>query len=405
MHIIGLMAGTSLDAIDAALVEIAPTAMPGVHRLAVRAFLMHPFDPAVRERLRGVLPPQQGSTAEVCMLHALLGEAFAGAALAVLADAGLAPGDVDLIASHGQTIWHEVRPGQVRSTLQIAAPSVIAARTGCTVAADFRPADMALGGQGAPLVPYLDALLFSDGRTRRAVQNLGGIGNVTYLAPGRPPLAFDTGPANVLIDEAVRYLTNGAQSYDEDGRMAAAGRVDEDLLADWLNHPYFHLPPPRSTGRELFGPAEARAMVDAALAAGLRPEDAVAGISALTAWSIAEAYTAHCGEVDEVLLCGGGARNPTLAQMISVALPGARVRPADDLGLDADAKEAVAFAVLGYATLHGWPNNVPTATGARAPAVLGSITPGANYRALLAQVLAAPAAPPERLVLQGRPNE
>jgi anhydro-N-acetylmuramic acid kinase len=399
MHIIGLMAGTSLDAIDAALVEIAPTATPGVHRLAVRAFLMHPFDPAVRERLRGVLPPQQGSTAEVCMLNALLGEAFAGAALAVLADAGLAPGDVDLIASHGQTIWHEVRPGQVRSTLQIAAPSVIAARTGCTVAADFRPADMALGGQGAPLVPYLDALLFNDGRTRRAVQNLGGIGNVTYLAPGRPPLAFDTGPANVLIDEAVRYLTNGAQRYDEDGRMAAAGRVDEDLLADWLNHPYFHLPPPRSTGRELFGPAEARAMVDAALAAGLRPEDAVAGITALTAWSIAEAYAAHCGEVDEVLLCGGGARNPTLAHMISVALPGARVRPADDFGLDADAKEAVAFAVLGYATLHGWPNNVPTATGARAPVVLGSITPGANYRALLAQVLAAPAAPPERLVL------
>ncbi len=401
MHIIGLMAGTSLDAIDAVLVDLQPSATPGVHTLAVRAFLMHPFDAVLRERLRGVLPPQQGSTAEVCMLHALMGAAFAGAALAVLADAGLAPTEVDLIASHGQTIWHEVRPNHVRSTLQIAAPAVIAARTGCTVAADFRPADMARGGQGAPLVPYLDALFFSDGHTRRAVQNLGGIGNVTYLAPGQPPIAFDTGPANVLIDEAVRYLSGGTRSYDEDGQMAAAGRVDEDLLAGWLNHPYFHLAPPRSTGRELFGPAEARTMVDAALAAGLRPKDAVASITALTAWSVAEAYTAHCGPVDEVLLCGGGARNPTLARMIAIALPGAHVRSADELGLDADAKEAIAFAVLGYATLHGWPNNVPTATGARAPAVLGSITPGANYRGLLAQVLAAPAAPPERLVLEG----
>jgi anhydro-N-acetylmuramic acid kinase len=401
MRIIGLMAGTSLDAIDAALVEVQPTALAGVHALEVQAFLMHPFDPALRERLRGVLPPQTGSTAEVCMLHAALGSAFAAAALAVLHDAGVPPHAVDLIASHGQTIWHEVRPNKVRSTLQIAAPAVIAAQTGCTVAADFRSADMALGGQGAPLVPYLDALLFRDPQVRRAVQNLGGIGNVTYLAPDQPALAFDTGPANVLIDEAVRYLSGGAQSYDADGRMAAAGRIDEHLLAEWLDHPYFHLPPPRSTGRELFGPAEARAMVDAVLGAGGGPADAVASITALTAWSIAEAYTAHCGAVDEVLLCGGGARNPTLAQMIATALPGTRVRSADELGLDADAKEAVAFAVLGYATLHGWPNNVPTATGAQHSTVLGSITPGANYRALLAQVLATPATPPDRLVLRG----
>lgn len=400
MLVVGLMAGTSLDAIDAALVELAPAAEPGALAMAVRAFTMRPFEEALRERVRGLLPPAQGSTAEVCRVAALLGEAFADAALRVIGDAGLRPEDVDLVASHGQTVWHEVAPGQPRSTLQIAAPAVIAARTGRTVAADFRPGDMARGGQGAPLVPYLDALLFAHPRLRRAVQNIGGIGNVTYLAPGAAPVAFDTGPGNVLIDEAVRHLTGGARAFDEDGRMAAAGRVDEELLAAWIAHPYFDLAPPRSTGRELFGPAEARAHVEAALAAGLRPEDAVATLTALTAYSIAESYGRYCGPVDEVVLSGGGARNPALRGMISGALGGAPVRLADELGLDGDAKEAVAFAVLGHSALHGWPNSVPGATGASAAAVLGSITPGANYRALLGQVAAAPAEPPRRIILE-----
>ncbi len=400
MRVVGLMAGTSLDAIDAALVELTPAGEPGVLRMALRAFTMAPFDEALRERVRDLLPPRQGSTAEVCAVNFLLGEAFAGAALRVIGDAGLRPEDVDLVASHGQTVWHEVRPEATRSTLQIAAPAVIAARTGRTVVADFRPADMALGGQGAPLVPYLDALLFAHPKLRRAVQNIGGIGNVTYLAPGRPALAFDTGPGNVLIDEAVRHLTGGVRAFDEDGRMAAAGRVDEELLAEWLAHPYFELPPPRSTGRELFGPAEAQAYVERALGAGLRPEDAVATLTALTAYSIAESYERYCGPVDEVILSGGGARNPTLRSLISSALHGAPVRLADEFGLDGDAKEAVAFAVLGYSALHGWPNNIPGATGASGPAVLGSITPGANYRALLAQVAAAPAEPPVRILLE-----
>jgi anhydro-N-acetylmuramic acid kinase len=394
------MAGTSLDAIDAALVDLAPAGEPGVLRMAVRAFAMAPFDGALRERVRGLLPPSQGSTAEVCAVSFLLGEAFAGAALRVIADAGLGPEEVDLVASHGQTVWHEVRPGAARSTLQIAAPAVIAARTGRTVAADFRPADMALGGQGAPLVPYLDSLLFAHHSLRRAVQNIGGIGNVTYLAPGRPALAFDTGPGNVLIDEAVRHLTGGAQLFDEDGRLAAAGRADEELLAGWMAHPYFDLAPPRSTGRELFGPAEARSYVEQAQAAGLGPEDTVATLTALTAYSIAESYERYCGPVDEVILSGGGARNPVLRSLISGALHGVPVRLADEFGLDGDAKEAVAFAALGYSTLHGWPNTIPGATGASAPAVLGSITPGANYRALLAQVAAAPAEPPVRIVLE-----
>ncbi len=399
MLVVGLMSGTSMDAIDAALVELGPDDAPRTLRMRVRHFLMAPLEPALRERVRALLPPHAGSTSGVCEVNQLLGEAFAGAALELLRAAGCAPAEVDLIASHGQTVYHQVAAGAVRSTLQIGAPAVIAARTGCTVAADFRTADIARGGEGAPLVPYLDALLFRHPTLRRAVQNIGGIGNVTYLAPGAPALAFDTGPGNVLIDEAVRQLSGGRLLFDEDGRMAAAGAPDEELLADLLQHPFLQRQPPRSTGRELFGPTEAQEIITRAAAAGLSPEQTVATITALTAWSIAEACQRYCGPVDEMWLSGGGARNPTLRAMIAAALPGAQVRPADDFGLDADAKEAVAFALLGYACLHGYPAGMPGVTGASAPAVLGSLTPGANYRALLAKALAAPAAAPERIVL------
>jgi anhydro-N-acetylmuramic acid kinase len=425
--VIGLISGTSIDAIDAALVEL--THEGPMLRIRMRAFAMFPYDPALRAQVVALLPPHTGSTAAVCAINMLLGEAFAGAARRLAEQAGLPIDRVDLIASHGQTVYHQVAAGQVRSTLQLGAPAVIAERTGCTVVADFRPRDIAAGGQGAPLVPYLDLLLFRHERRYRAVQNIGGIGNVTYLPPTiedrgwriedssvianetlssifHPPssshssvIAFDTGPGNLLIDEAVRLLTNGALSYDHDGRMAAAGRVDRQLLDAWLGHPFYHQPPPRSTGREQFGAAEAHAYVAECRARGLTPEDTIATLTALTARSIADSYQRYCGRVDEVLVSGGGARNPTLLAMLQAALPGSSVHTVDSLALDADAKEAVAFAVAGYATLHGWPNNVPTATGASHPAVLGSITPGANYRALLEQVIAAPREPVSRLQL------
>jgi anhydro-N-acetylmuramic acid kinase len=285
-------------------------------------------------------------------------------------------------------------------------------------------------------------LLFRHPQHARAVQNIGGIGNITYLPPSderrtttddrrsnqgdRSPIdssspssivrrpsssdspssfvgghssvvAFDTGPGNVLIDEAVRLLTDGRLAYDHNGQIAAGGRIDEELLASWLEHPFFQQPPPRSTGRELFGSAEASAYVAQAQASGLATADILATLTALTAWSIADSYRRYCGRVDEVLLSGGGARNATLARMIQAALPEATVRTVDDLLLDADAKEAIAFAVAGYATLHGWPNNLPAATGAAHPVVLGSLTPGANYRDLLRGVVAAPADPPQRI--------
>jgi anhydro-N-acetylmuramic acid kinase len=443
MRIIGLMAGTSLDAIDAALIEVVREG--GTVFLTIRAFLMQPFDPALRDRVRGLLPPSSGSTAEVCEVNALLGEAFAQAALAVAARADLPIDAVDLVASHGQTVYHQVAPGATRSTLQLGAPATIAERTGRTVAADFRPRDIAAGGQGAPLAPYLDALLFADETISRAIQNIGGIGNVTYLPAidrrpttndHRPPtadyrrtenqeprtdenqepltgsasdssvvgrqssvVAFDTGPGNVLIDEAVRLLTGGAASFDRDGEIAAAGQVDETLLAEWLAHPYFKQPPPRSTGREQWGQAEARRYLAQAQARGLASADTVATLTALTARSIADAYARYLGPVDQALVGGGGARNPALMGMLRAALPATQVRPIDDAGLDADAKEALLFAVLGYATLHGWANNLPAATGASRPVVLGSITPGANYRALLARVVAGAETPVRRVRL------
>lgn len=392
MNVIGLISGTSIDAIDAALVEIEREGQS--LRLAVKAFRMQPWDGGLRERLRGLMPPKAGSTAEVCELDVLVGEAFAAAARRVAEDAGLPLDSVDLVASHGQTAYHQVAPGTTKSTLQLGAAAIIAERTGCTVAAGFRLRDMAAGGEGAPLVPYLDLLLLRDTRKRRAAQNIGGIGNVTYLPPVGDAIAFDTGPGNVLIDEAVRLLTGGAQTFDRDGRIAAAGQVDEALLATWMRHPYLGLPIPKSTGRELFGAAEARVYLQQARERGLGDADIVATLTAFTARSIAGAYRSFLPPVDEALVGGGGARNPTLMRMLAVELPGVAVGPIDAVGLDADAKEAVTFALLGYATLHGWPSNVPSATGAARPVVLGGITPGANYRQLLSQVLAASAEPP-----------
>jgi anhydro-N-acetylmuramic acid kinase len=239
-------------------------------------------------------------------------------------------------------------------------------------------------------------LLFTDNEKYRAIQNIGGIGNVTLLSPHGAELAFDTGPGNVLIDEAVRLLTGGAATFDRDGQLAAAGQADQELLAEWLRHPFFDQPPPKSTGRERWGPGEAQGYVAQAQARGLNTEDTIATITALTARSIALAYQRFLPRLDEALIGGGGARNPTLMRMLGEALDPVKARPVDDLALSADAKEAVAFALMGYATLHGWPGNVPAATGAVQPVVLGGIIPGLRYRSLLAQVLSAPVTPPTR---------
>ncbi len=281
----------------------------------------------------------------------------------------MSPQPVAFAASHGQTAWHDPAAG---ATLQIGEGARIAVRLGIPVVCDFRQQDMALGGQGAPLVPYLDHLLLSHPVENRAVQNLGGIGNVTYLPAGAGAdavIAFDTGPGNALIDAATALVTGGQQDFDRDGLLAASAPPDPALLAELLSLPYFHMPPPRSTGRELFGAGRVRELWERRH----RGPALVSTLTQLTVESIAAAYREWLGPVDTVILGGGGARNPELVRRLAAALSPARVLASDEVGLNADAKEAVAFAVMGYQTLRGRPSNVPAATGARRAAIQGKI--------------------------------
>ena len=386
MKVIGLMSGTSADGVDAAVVEIRGA--PPDLTVEVLSFAFVPFDADQRASIFGLFDPARGTVDRICRMNFALGEWFAAATLHAIEQAGLSPGDVALVGSHGQTIYHAVgADSPVKSTLQIGEAAVIAARTGITTVADFRVADVARGGQGAPLVSYVDWLLLRHPTLTRAVQNIGGIANVTYLPPGdnvTGVIAFDTGPGNMLIDDAAGRATAGAQAYDRDGALAAQGQVDQGLLAELLTHPYLGLPPPKTTGREQFGASFASEVWARATARGLGGEDVVATLAALTAASIADAYRRFLPNVpDEVILGGGGASNPVLVAMLRQRLAPARVIAHEAVGISSDAKEAVAFAVLAYEAIHGRPGNLPTCTGADSPAGLGKITPGANYAQLL----------------------
>ncbi len=373
MNVIGLMSGTSLDAIDAALVEIVKRDQ--TLELTLHAFLMHPLDNALRDAVREILPPNEGSTRAVCELNFALGEAFAQAAQAVKAKANL---EVDLIASHGQTVYHQAQVP--RSTLQIASPAIIAARTGCTVVSDFRSRDIALGGHGAPLVPWFDNLLFRHEILHRVSLNIGGMANLSYVPPSGEIIAFDTGPGNVLIDEAMRIISKDEKQFDENGDFAKRGKISENLLQKWLAQPYFQLSPPKSTGRELFGPQEAQNLVNEGQNLGLSDADILATLTTLTAQTITDSLE-KLPRVDELFVAGGGAQNAFLMEQIGARFSGA-LRHTNELNLPSDAKEAVAFATMGFATWQDWPTNVPSATGASHTAILGSITPGDNFLSL-----------------------
>ena len=381
MRIVGLMSGTSLDGVDAALVQVEGSGTDDVAVRVVHALTL----PYAEERRTAIHDAIVAGTAEaLCGLHADLGEWLAEAALAVCVEAGIDVASVDAVGSHGQTVWH--RPpaaGRRGATLQLGDPATIAERTGRPVVSDFRARDVAAGGHGAPLVPWVDQLLFAVPDRARALQNLGGIGNVTRVPPrgsGEPVWAFDTGPANALIDAAVEIATDGRHRFDRDGRLAARGEVDPALLAELLRHPYFAAEPPKSTGREEFGRPFVERLVEA-----VRPEgdqdwmDLAATLTELTARTVADAYRRWVlpRGVDEVVLTGGGARNPVLAGRIRALLEPLPVLDGSALDVDPDAKEAVAFAVLAWAHLRGIPANVTSATGAAGPRVLGSLTPGA----------------------------
>ncbi|WUP71712.1 anhydro-N-acetylmuramic acid kinase [Microbispora hainanensis] len=381
MRILGLMSGTSHDGIDCALVRWSRDGdlLTGVveHTATV------PYPPELRAAIVAALPPGRTDMGEVCRLDTLVGQAFADAAAACPA--------ADLVCSHGQTMYHWVKGGRVRGTLQLGQPAWIAERLGVPVVSDLRVRDVAAGGQGAPLVsafdlPLLAGLPASAGRA--GALNLGGIANITVaptacepplgpaaceppLGPAacEPPLAYDTGPASALTDAAVRAATG--MPYDEDGRLAAAGKVHEGLLAELLAEPYYHRPPPKTTGKELFN-AGYLDRIAGPYALGL--PDLVATLTALTAETVAAELRRH--GLGTVVVSGGGVRNPALMRALRERADGVRLLPSDDLGVPSDAKEAVAFSYLGWLTAHGLPGTVPACTGATGARVLGTITPG-----------------------------
>ena len=377
-RVAGLMSGTSADGVDAAIVEFSRG------KVELLGFRTVPYGAALRRQVFALFDARTACVEDLCHLNFVLGEVFAEALKKAAAGAGIPLESIHLVGSHGQTVCHLPRGRawgrcQVRSTLQIGEPSVIAERTGITTVADFRPRDCAAGGEGAPLVPYADYVLFRHPTRGRAVQNIGGIANITYLPAGGARtdiLAFDTGPGNMMIDRIASLASGGKKHMDAGGRLAAKGRVDVPLLASLMNHRFLRRPPPKSTGREEFGYALADRVYDCGRQAGLAPADILATVTALTAESIAEAYRRFLPRMpDEVILCGGGARNRTLRVRLAKTLAPARVTVSDEFGISADAKEAVSFAILARETILGRCGNVPAATGARRPVILGKVVP------------------------------
>ena len=367
------MSGTSLDGVDAALVEVTPH--NGGYALHLLRFETFAFDEALFETLQSALPPNRGSIAAAAELHRALGEAFAGAAKTVAGAQTVA-----YVASHGQTVYHD---GAHSVTLQLGDAFLIRERIHATVCYDFRSADCAAGGQGAPLIPYVDALLFAHPEEDRIAANLGGIANVTLLGTNGDVAAFDTGPGNMLLDAFVRARTGGRTAIDRDGALAAAGRIDSDLLAAMLSDAYFAQKPPKSTGRERFG--EQFLVPHAGRLAAMSLEDGLATLAELTAASLANAVRDSGFAPARAIVAGGGARNRHLMARIAARLSPASVETTDAMGIPAEAKEAIGFAVLGYETLRGRASNVPRATGATRAVTLGAIAP---YRLneLLAEV-------------------
>lgn len=378
-RVAGLMSGTSADGIDVAIVDIGPDSQQVVTYDTVK------YPAAVRQGVLQLCDPQRSHVDDICHYNFLLGHLFAKALVRTCRKKQTPLNSIDLIGSHGQTIYHMPagkRYGRsiVRSTLQIAEPSVIAELTGITTVADFRCRDIACGGQGAPLVPFADYILFGNKRYCRALQNIGGISNVTFLQAGGSIddiAAFDCGPGNMVIDALMSIVTNGKCRYDRNGMMARSGQVSEALLAESLRHPFFRRRPPKTTGREEFGIAYSRMFHDRGVSMGLSPADIVATATALTAETIAQSYRRFLPAMpDQVILCGGGAGNRCLVSMLRERLGGIELLTTGDFSINCDAKEAVSFAILAWAAIKGLANNVPSATGAAGSAVLGKIVPG-----------------------------
>lgn len=383
MLVLGLMSGTSTDGIDVALACISGA--PPHLRARLIGHRSSKFHPALRKEILRVAEQHPITAGDLSQLNFRLGEVFAEAALSACRKFRVTTKRIALIGSHGQTIFHQGKPApylgrRTASTLQIGEPSVIAARTGITTVTDFRPADIALGGQGAPLVPYADYLLYRHEKLGRVSLNLGGIANVTVIPASAKPeqiLAFDTGPANMLIDALVAHFTRGRQRFDQNARLALQGRSIPALLDELMHDPYLKVAPPKSTGREYFG----HAYLEKVLALGknhrAKPADLIRAATIFTALSVVDAlnrFVLPKTIIHQIIVSGGGTHNPLLVAQLTAALGSIEILPSSHFGIPEDAKEAFAFALLAYETFHQRPSNLPSATGAKSSAILGKIS-------------------------------
>ncbi len=384
-NVIGLMSGTSFDGIDACLVKITGNGLST--EIEIIEFETYPYKEEIRELIFDASKEQTGRVDKICQLNFTLGKLFADAAGQIAEKSSIPISDIDIIGSHGQTIYHisslkEKADKKVRSTLQIAEPSIIAQETGVTTVADFRTRDIAAGGEGAPLVPYADFILFGKDGIGRAVQNIGGIANVTFLPAGcsiNEIIAFDNGPGNMIIDRFAEIITEGKLKYDKDGELASKGKLNQDLLERLCSHPYLSIPPPKSTGREDFGIQFSDNLYEELKRDNVDFLDTITTVTVFTAKSISDSYRKYIQpsyKLSEVVMSGGGVYNPILLQFLKEYLENINIRKVEEFGIPSDAKEALAFAILANETICGNPGNVPSATGARERVVLGKIIPG-----------------------------
>ena len=380
--VIGLMSGTSVDGIDAAIVEISGHGLKT--EIDLIAFETFPFPSGVPQRILALCHPDTGRVDDICEMNFYIGHLFAESAKYVLQKSGMHASDITLIGSHGQTIHHlpkdtstDCNDSRYPSTLQVGEPAVIAHETGIPTIADFRVADMAAGGQGAPLVSYPDYLLFHDSEKTVGLLNIGGIANLTVLPANGTfdtVCAADTGPGNMCIDAVISEITEGAEHYDKDGTRAAQGTAHQPLINEWLKHPFFQLSPPKTTGREMFGHTYAMECLTACREHKLSDNDCIATLTELTVQTIADyvaRFIAGQNPIDTLYVSGGGVHNQTIMRRLSELLADTAVESVDNSGISADAKEAIAFAILANETLHGNAGNLPSATGASVRKILG----------------------------------
>jgi anhydro-N-acetylmuramic acid kinase len=384
--VLGMMSGTSADGIDTAIVRISGA--PPEIRAKLEAHHHVSFGPYVRDAILRLANGATTTTSEVSRLDFVLGEEFARAALAACSHSGIRMDEIGLIGSHGQTVFHQGAAARktgvwrVASTLQIGEPSVIAERTGVPTIADFRPSDIAAGGHGAPLVPFVDYLMYRDAHRGRVALNIGGIANVTVIPAGAEPhqvFAFDTGPGNMIIDALIQGMTRGRAKYDRGSKTALSGRTIPELLARIMREPYLRKRPPKTAGREQFGQAYVEQLIAWGQKHHAAPADLVRTATIFTSLSISDAFRRLIlprARIHELIVAGGGAQNPLMMAQLAASLPGIEIIPSSHFGVPTDAKEAFAFAVLAYEAYHGRANNLPSATGARHPVIMGKLTHG-----------------------------